>query len=210
VNKLLLAEGAAVVEKGLLAETGAKLVGNALKMEAVTGGKLAKTILATEDAVKLSPKFGAVGKNFGYIPKASKFAELRAEVIGKVGYGQGRNGLHQYIRIRVIEVVGQAKPGAAAGKAIGGIGGAVRQGAAVGKGGVTGTIEVGSKLTVSHNASVGAKVTLQPGDIISIKGQPFYGASGQVKGLHWTHHARTPNDAGWIRAVVNGIATRFQ
>lgn len=210
VNKLLVAEGATVVEKSLLAKSGTLVLADALKVETATGGKLVKTLLATEDAIKLSPKYGTIGKNAGYIPKAGKFAELKAEVLGNPAIRPGRHGLHQYIRIRVLEVVGQAKAGAATGKAVGGVGGVLKEGAAVGKGGVTGGIQAGTTLTISHNITVGAKVPVAAGDVIHIKGMPFSNPSGNITGLHWTHHARTPNDAGWIKAVVGGVATRFQ
>jgi hypothetical protein len=199
-----------VVEKQLAAKVGTTLLKGALKTESSVIAKTLPTVLKEADQVVMKARYGTVGKMSGWVPKPKKFVEVKGEVIGFGGTHQGKNGsVHQYVKIRVHEVVGQVAPGAAKHTASSGmaVSGQVAAGVAS-QHGVTGMIQPGAKLMVSHNISVAQKVPLQRGDLVSIKGVPFRNASGTVKGLHWTHHARRPDDAGWVKLLATGL--RYQ
>jgi hypothetical protein len=183
----------------------------AVKTAETAGVKTAAT--TGKDLVALHPRYAKGGFPSDYVPKGRKFVEVRAKVVGNPHTYQGKNGtVHQDFKIEVQEILkplqGTVVQNAAAKFAAksGAIGGQIVEGAAKGKvGGVNGTIEVGMKLTVSHNVSIGAKVPLQKGDEIIVRGMPF---SKGYAGLHWTHHAMNPNDAGFIKLIRT--LTRFQ
>jgi hypothetical protein len=198
------------VEKRIAAKVGSTLLKGAIQAESKVIAKTLPTVLKEADQVVMNSRFGVVGKMTGWVPKPKKFVEVKGEVIGFGGIRQGKNGsVHQYVQIRVHEVVGKAVPGAAKHVASGSTAVSGRAVAGVAsQHGVTGTIQPGAKLMISHNISVAQKVPLQRGDLVSIKGMPFYNASGAVKGMHWTHHARQPDDAGWIKLLATGL--RYQ
>jgi hypothetical protein len=68
------------------------------------------------------------------------------------------------------------------------------------------TTATGKPMTVNNDTKFGSKVTgLKLGDQLTIRGVVYH--DGNRDGIHWTHHANKPNDAGYIK-TANG--TVFQ
>lgn len=61
----------------------------------------------------------------------------------------------------------------------------------------------GKVFEVNHNTRMAKPVeNLRVGDTLTIRGVMY---SGAQPGIHWTHHAKVPGDAGYIRTAAGAV-----
>jgi hypothetical protein len=62
--------------------------------------------------------------------------------------------------------------------------------------------KAGHLLEVNHNIDFGTLVPdLKVGDQLVLRGQVYHNKRTGRDGIHWTHHAKAPGDAGYIRTA---------
>ena len=205
-----------VVAKGLIPANGKFLSKGTTAVEkALIGSKNESTILGKVFTKKppRAPYFGnGGGGKIDYVPKPSKFVEIRAKVTGlpELKYSKNSRTWHQDINIQILEVIkplpGKVVPNVASGIAkTGAVGGQIMEGAGKGLGsGVSGGVKPGMYLTVNHNIDLAEQVPLKLGDEIIVRARPMSFGGRKIQGLHWTHKAWNLNDAGFIKVLRLG------
>ena len=137
-------------------------------------------------------------KPSGHVPTAAELTTIKAVVVDILpDRHNARSGLdHQVLMVKVIKVTGGLPAAQSAGP--------------------TATSVRGKILEVDNDISptIGTKATVVKGQTISLRGELYHNAARGDKpesdGIHWTHHADTNGDCGYIKVSVHGKVKTFE